>query len=77
MRTHEMSITRGPLFRHIPDTLSDTLSDTAGKQNAFANVRSSTVRFGFPKGSLQKSTEDLFRRAGFKVRDSGAPVVPA
>ncbi|EFN58990.1 hypothetical protein CHLNCDRAFT_33744 [Chlorella variabilis] len=28
------------------------------------------VRFGFPKGSLQKSTEDLFARAGFKVKIS-------
>lgn len=28
------------------------------------------VRFGFPKGSLQKSTEDLFSRAGFKLKVS-------
>ncbi|GMH44417.1 hypothetical protein BSKO_12369 [Bryopsis sp. KO-2023] len=28
------------------------------------------VRFGFPKGSLQKSTEDLFGRAGFKMKVS-------
>lgn len=25
------------------------------------------VRFGFPKGSLQKSTEELFARAGYQV----------
>lgn len=25
------------------------------------------VRFGFPKGSLQKATEDLFARAGYQV----------
>ena len=26
------------------------------------------VRFGFPKGSLQKATEELFARAGYQVR---------
>ena len=26
------------------------------------------VRFGFPKGSLQKSTEELFARAGLPVK---------
>lgn len=30
----------------------------------------SVVRFGFPKGSLQKSTENLFERAGFKLKIS-------
>lgn len=29
-----------------------------------------TVRFGFPKGSLQKSTQDLFQRAGFELKIS-------
>lgn len=29
------------------------------------------VRFGFPKGSLQKSTEDLFARAGYQVGAMG------
>ncbi|KIZ04569.1 ATP phosphoribosyltransferase [Monoraphidium neglectum] len=28
------------------------------------------VRFGFPKGSLQKSTENLFQRAGFELKIS-------
>ncbi len=28
----------------------------------------SLVRFGFPKGSLQKATEELFARAGYQVR---------
>jgi ATP phosphoribosyltransferase len=28
------------------------------------------VRFGFPKGSLQKATEELFARAGYQVRIS-------
>jgi hypothetical protein len=36
---------------------------------------SALLRFGFPKGSLQKATEDLFKRAGFKVRHPGLTVM--
>ncbi|GBF91721.1 ATP phosphoribosyltransferase [Raphidocelis subcapitata] len=38
---------------------------------------SSTLRFGFPKGSLQKATENLFARAGFKVKISERGYFPA
>ncbi|KAK9814640.1 hypothetical protein WJX72_009113 [[Myrmecia] bisecta] len=34
-------------------------------------------RFGFPKGSLQKSTHDLFERAGFKVKISERGYFPS
>ncbi len=33
-------------------------------------------RFGFPKGSLQKSTEDLFKRAGFRLDISERGYIP-
>ena len=35
------------------------------------NGSASLVRFGFPKGSLQKATEELFARAGYQVRLGG------
>ena len=41
-----------------------TLSSNAVRRAGAA----SNVRFGFPKGSLQKSTEELFARAGLPVK---------
>ena len=38
---------------------------------------SAVVRFGFPQGSLQKSTENLFSRAGFKVKISERGYFPS
>lgn len=56
-------------------------ADAAALNRAFAaNGRangSTLVRFGFPKGSLQKSTQDLFARAGFKVNISERGYFPS
>ncbi len=41
---------------------------SSGTNNAVPALRSALVRFGFPKGSLQKSTEELFARAGMPVK---------
>jgi len=49
-----------------PDTAGSE-ADTRQMPTMDANA---LVRFGFPKGSLQKSTENLFRRAGFQVEIS-------
>lgn len=38
--------------------------------NKSLQVAENVVKFGFPKGSLQRSTEDLFSRAGFKLKIS-------
>ncbi|PSC69814.1 ATP phosphoribosyltransferase [Micractinium conductrix] len=48
-----------------------------GKELASNGGGQRLVRFGFPKGSLQKSTEDLFDRAGFKVKISERGYFPS
>ncbi|CAD7694997.1 unnamed protein product [Ostreobium quekettii] len=40
------------------------------------DVGEGMVKFGFPKGSLQKSTEDLFGRAGFRLKISERSYFP-
>ncbi|CAG9463158.1 unnamed protein product [Pedinophyceae sp. YPF-701] len=44
-----------------------------GREDLFAGAHSQgalPLKFGFPKGSLQKSTQELFNRAGFEVKIS-------
>ena len=45
-----------------------SVEDVTSLNRAFASTdaeeQRGTVRFGFPKGSLQKATQDLFKRAG-------------
>lgn len=41
---------------------------TRGLTRETRTMQDAVVRFGFPKGSLQKSTEELFARAGMPVK---------
>lgn len=66
---------------HAPALLkaaSVTEAPTAADVTANSSIGSSArlVRFGFPKGSLQKSTEELFRRAGYKLKISERGYLP-
>lgn len=48
-------------------------SKSAHSSLVFSSSNSSdSVAFGFPKGSLQQATEDLFARAGFSVKFSSS-----
>ncbi|KAI8469264.1 MAG: hypothetical protein J3K34DRAFT_454221 [Monoraphidium minutum] len=61
---------RRPPSRLAAAPALDAPAAAHGAGGAAAPAAQRLVRFGFPKGSLQKSTENLFERAGFDLKIS-------